>query len=98
MNIPQRKFALVYQSGIANVFEVECLNLKDFGREAKRLVQADFKTAESFARGLATGGHIVASFHCNMAGEIKNFDWSDDMDNALWREQMSPVEQRKCEI
>lgn len=41
----RRRFFLVYQAGIANVFEVKSLNLANYGRDAKRVYQADFRTA-----------------------------------------------------
>ena len=50
------KVVLVYQAGIANVFEVDSLNLSDYGREARRLLQGDFRTCEAFARGCGAAG------------------------------------------
>ena len=52
---------LVYQAGIANVFSVTCFNASPFGRDAKRLIQSDFRTCESFALGLASAGVHVAT-------------------------------------
>ena len=71
---------LVYQAGIANVFQVDCLNLADYGREAKRLYQGDFKSAYSFAKGLQTAGVCVKTAACNMAGDIAQQLWSEDLD------------------
>jgi len=85
------KAVLVYQAGIANVFEVSCFNLSPFGREAKRLMQADFRSCESFARGLATAGVKVGSVYCNQAGEVSESHWSDDLDSAPFSDRFRPV-------
>jgi hypothetical protein len=82
---------LVYQAGIANVFEVDCLNFSNFGRNAKRLLQSDFRTCESFARGLAYAGYFVASASCNQAGDIVDSQWSDDLENAPFSDKFNPV-------
>lgn len=82
---------LVYQAGIANVFAVECLNLAPFGREAKRLLQSDFRTAEMFARGLGTAGVTVRTAACNQAGDIINAHWSEDLDEQPFSESFRPV-------
>lgn len=81
---------LVYQAGIANVFAVECFNSNPFGRNAKRLLQADFRSCENFARGLGTAGVQVASAGCNMAGNVVNQPWSWS-DFGPFRDQASPV-------
>jgi len=73
--------ALVYQGGIANVFSVDCFNLADYGREAKRLIQSDFHTCENFARGLAAAGVIVKVVGCNRAGDITRATWSDNTED-----------------
>ena len=86
-----RKAVLVYQGGIANVFAVESFNMADFGRDARRLLQADFRSCEWFARGLAAAGAKIASAHCNMAGDITHQPWSDDLDSAPFREEQRPV-------
>jgi cytosine/uracil/thiamine/allantoin permease len=86
-----RRAVLVYQAGIANVFAVESFNMADYGREARRLLQYDFRTCEAFARGLAVAGVLVASAHCNMAGDIARAQWSEDLDAAPFSEQFRPV-------
>jgi hypothetical protein len=83
---------LVYQAGIANVFEVECFNMCDFGRDARRILQADFRTCESFARGLAHAGYAVASAACNEAGDISKSDnWTVDLESAPFFDKFYPV-------
>ena len=86
-----RKAVLVYQAGIANVFAVDCFNLNPFGRNAKRLLQGAFSSCEWFAKGLAAAGVKVATVHCNMAGDITNQIWSEDLDSAPFRESFHPV-------
>jgi hypothetical protein len=82
---------LVYQAGIANVFEVDCFNLNPAGRVAKRLMQGDFRGCECFARGLRAAGVIVTTVHCNMAGDIADQPWSDDLSAAPFDDRFHPV-------
>ena len=86
-NEPEEKRAvLVYQAGIANVFQVECFNFAGVSgidaEERKRMLQSDFRTCEAFARGLAAAGWLIASAHCNVAGDCKNQRWSANLDEA----------------
>lgn len=92
-----KRFMLVYQEGIANVFEVDCFNLSDFGRNAKRLMQGDFKQCENFAKGLAYGGNRVHVAHCNQAGDIANSTWSADLDNAPFCDKFALVRCVDCD-
>lgn len=85
------KAVLVYQAGIANVFSVSSFNLSDYGRDAIRLLQADFRTCESFARGLAAAGVVVRSAACNQAGDIIRSTWSEDFDAQPFSEKFRPV-------
>lgn len=82
---------LVYQAGFANVFAVESLNLSDFGRDARRLLQADFRSCEWFARGLAAAGVTVRTAACNQAGDIINAHWSEELDAQPFSESFRPV-------
>jgi hypothetical protein len=77
-----KRAMLVYQAGIANVFEVTSFNLCDYGRDAKRLLQSDFHTCIAFSRGMAKAGAIVRTAYCNQAGDIVNSKWYEDFDNA----------------
>lgn len=86
-----RNAVLVYQAGIANVFEVEAFNMADYGRDAKRLLQADFRSCEMFARGLAAAGFKVATAHCNQAGDITHAHWSENLDEAPFSDKFRPV-------
>ena len=83
--------ALVYQAGLANVFQVDSFNLSDYGREAKRLMQGAFTSCEMVARGLEIGGTIIRSFHCNQAGDITHARWDADLSNAPFRASMAQV-------
>lgn len=82
---------LVYQAGIANVFMVECANLAPFGREAKRLMQGDFRTCEAYARGLADAGVYVHSAACNRAGDIRDEQWTYDLDSQPFSNKFRPM-------
>ena len=71
---------LVYQAGIANVFDVQCLNLSSYGRDARRLYQGDFSGALAFVRGAAAAGAVVRTAACNEAGDIADRTWTEDLD------------------
>ena len=73
--------ALVYQAGIANVFEMPS---KD------RLIQADFRSCEYFCRGLIAAGVNVKIWSCNMVGDIKSQIWAVGLDDCPFREQAHP--------
>lgn len=82
---------LVYQAGLANVFQVDSFNLCDFGREAKRLLQSDFRSCEWFARGLVADGAKVTTVACNMAGDITHQKWNDDLQAQPFSTSFSPI-------
>lgn len=86
-----KKYALIYQAGIANVFEVETLNLNKEGRNAKRILQSDFRSCENFCEGLKHAGGYVYSAYCNMAGDINLFDWKEKLENVPFSESFHPV-------
>lgn len=75
-----KKIVLVYQAGIANVFEVDSFNLSEYGREARRLMQTDFRTAEVYCQGRADAGDTVKAATCNMAGDIALQSWTQDFE------------------
>jgi len=82
---------LVYQAGIANVFTVAAFNLSDYGRDASRVFQGDFRTAEAIARGMQIAGVCVKSVACNQAGDIIRATWSDDLDAQPFSDSFRPV-------
>ena len=81
MSKPIRKAMLVYQAGIANVFEVVSFNLSDYGRAAKRLMQNDFRTCENYVRGLRDAGCSIQIAACNQAGDITHAKWTADLES-----------------
>lgn len=85
------KAMLVYQAGIANVFWVESFNLADYGREARRLIQGDFRTCETYAHGLQAAGAVVRTAACNRAGDIARELWTDDLDAQPFSDKFRPV-------
>lgn len=82
---------LVYQAGIANLFEVDCFNLASYGRSAKRIYQGDFKTAEAIAYGAGIAGGIVRTAACNMAGDISECTWTTNLEEQPFSEKFRPV-------
>ncbi len=86
-----RKAVLVYQAGIANVFTVKSFNAADFGRDAWRVAQADFRTCEAFAAGLAFAGYKVATMACNQAGDITHSQWSENLHEQPFSDKFHPV-------
>jgi hypothetical protein len=82
---------LVYQAGIANVFQVESFNMANYGRDARRLLQSDFRTCEAFARGLVAAGVRVTSAACNRAGDVADAPWSEDLDEQPFSDKFCPV-------
>ncbi len=80
---------LVYQAGIANVFAVTSFNLSDYGRDARRLLQSDFSTCVSFARGLQVAGVNVKIAACNQAGDIAKSTWTDDLDSQPFSDKFA---------
>lgn len=88
---PERRFMVVYQGGIANVFEVESFNLSDYGRDARRIMQADFRSCEIYAAGLGYMGALVHSVYCNEAGDVTHSHWDDNLDNAPFHADFHPI-------
>lgn len=95
------RFWLVYQAGIANVFQVENFNLAHdticpgvgtgTGRKARRVYQGDFRTAESIAYGCGLAGALVMTSACNQAGDIQNAQWTDDLESQPFADKFHPV-------
>lgn len=83
--------ALVYQAGIANVFALGAMSLDAVQRDARRLLQSDFRTCEAYARGLKDAGVVVTTAACNKAGEIKDAEWSINLDEQPFSEKFHPV-------
>ena len=91
-----KRAILVYQGGIANVFEIR--DTPEHVANAtyrKRLLQSDFRTCESFARGLACAGVEVSSMACNQAGDIAGAQWGL-LGDGPFRDKMNPVTSKEC--
>lgn len=88
-----RVFALVYQAGIANVFECRTANYGTFGRDAKQLLQSDFRTCEAFVRGLleASDKSLAFTAQCNRAGDIVDQLWSENLNDAPFSNEFRPM-------
>ena len=84
-----KRFMLVYQAGIANVFQVKSFNLSDFGRNAKRIYQGDFRTAEAIGKGIQAAGGLLRIAGCNMAGDITKARWTEDLDSLPFSESFA---------
>jgi hypothetical protein len=83
---------LVYQGGIANLFRVDQHTLQPDGRNAKRILQSDFRTCQDYARGMRYAGAIVKTAGCNRAGDIVNLEWTDDLGSLPFSELLYRVE------
>jgi hypothetical protein len=86
-----QRAVLVYQGGIANVFRVKSFNLSDYGRDAERLLQSDFRHCEHFAHGLAAAGVHVGTAACNEAGDIAHSKWTRELDAVPFSRDFHPV-------
>lgn len=60
---------LVYQNGLANVFEN-----KGDGFE-RRVLQDSFRVCELFCRGAQHAGAEIKVFHCDRAGDLAGENW-----------------------
>lgn len=82
--------ALVYQAGIANVFEVNSFNAAPNERKAKRLLQHAFHPCEWFTRGMMEAGATVRVFSCNRAGDIAHVPWAEGLEDCPFRDSAKP--------
>ena len=64
-----RNIALVYQNGIANVFEIEAPG------KVRRLLQHAYSPCEWYAQGLRDAGNNLSVFYSDDAGDIANSYW-----------------------
>ncbi len=95
-----RYIALVYQAGIANVFELTCRhdleNPEARTGPAKRLLLHAFQPCIWFVRGMAGWPEefLVRTFACNRAGDIKEAPWTAGLDDCPFRDNAVVVESR----
>lgn len=78
-----RRFALVYQCGIANVFE--CL---PEGR--KRVYQGSYQQGEDICRGILLAGVSVHVYHCDLAGDCDLQPWQTGRGELFGRSKRPP--------
>lgn len=88
MNTPTRKAMLIYQGGIANVFEVSEID-PAYCMHTKRIMQSDFRGCANFCRGLVYAGFEVRTCVYNMAGDISEQLWSWDLDTAPFNDEFT---------
>jgi hypothetical protein len=83
-----RKFVLVYQVGIANVFERTADGVT-------RKMQHAYRPCEDFARGLLAADCAVDVMHCDVAGDVASFadEWKPGK-GSLWEESKHPPRTR----
>ena len=81
--------AIVYQGGIANVFEMDRTGLPMI-RPIRRLEQGAFVTCENVTRGLMLAGVSVRIYSCNMAGDVTDQDWTQGLSDCPFREDANP--------
>jgi hypothetical protein len=86
----KRMIALVYQAGLANVFELNAFTNAAEERKAKRLLQHAFQPCEWYARGMMEAGYAVRVYSCNRAGDITNALWTDGMEDCPFRFHANP--------
>ena len=88
----ESRVLLVYQAGIANVFEVDCFNMRASGRVTKRIRQGSFRECEVYCQGLADAGVTVKTVGCNQPGDITNMNWTDDLESLPFNDEFRPVD------
>jgi hypothetical protein len=71
-DMPAKQVTLVYQAGIANVFETSVPD------GPIRLLQADFRSCEWFVRGIKAAGLPCFYAWCNQPGDITLQKWNYD--------------------
>lgn len=82
---------LVYQAGMANVFAVNSITTAPADRNARRLLQCDFRSCEWYANGLLAAGATVATAACNTAGDTADIEWSFDLLDQPFSSDFRPV-------
>ena len=82
-------YFLVYQAGIANVFKADVRHENSFNNH-RSIGQSDFKSAESFCRGLREAGATVKVAWDNSAGDITANLWHfSNFQNAPFNDKFS---------
>ncbi len=89
----RRNYALVYQCGIANVFRVTQAECEGSSPHYERIVQADYRSAEWFCRGVLEAGADVSVWHSDVAGDVMLCPcgpWQEGP-GGLWRDKKAPA-------
>lgn len=86
-----QKFWLIYQYGIANLYRVKDFVPERASREAQRVYQGDFQTAEAMARGAGLAGAIIRSGCCMSAGDASLMNWHLNPAENPFRDCAKPV-------
>lgn len=84
------KFALVYQTGIANVFMLR----DDAGtiyEPPRRVMQHAFLPCRYYAEGLAAAGAEVRTYSCNVAGDCAAVEWTVGTEGTPFRDSRDCV-------
>jgi len=85
------KLVLVYQVGIANIFQIQS------DGKFKRILQASFKECEWFMRGAQFAGADVDVAGCNMAGDIINQAWTRNLDSLPFSDKFGCAWMQKAD-
>lgn len=75
------KLVLVYQAGIANVFQIQS------DGKFKRVLQASFIECEWFMRGAQHAGADVDVAGCNRAGDIIDAAWTRNLESLPFHDK-----------
>ncbi len=79
------KLAIVYQAGLANVFEVT--NFKKPFR-MRRVLQGSFAECERFCQGAEYMGAEIKAFSRNVAGDVSLHAWKEGIEDCPFREKI----------
>ena len=93
-----KHYALVYQAGVANIFEMSPWEESETDHnldnsvscDKKRVLQHSFIACEWYCRGLRQAGKTVRVYWCNEAGDIQNSVWwHDNFCNAPFNDKFA---------
>ena len=82
-------FALVYQCGIANLFDITRVDALGRDTGIVRVYQGDYRGAESIANGAILVGAKVIVWHSDVTGDCTQAQWLQGAGD-LWAESKNP--------
>lgn len=85
--IGRKLFALVYQTGIANVFERN-------ENDDKRVFQGDYRGAEMVCQEILLSGGSLEIYHCDETGDVNCAARWEPGIGELWAEHKNPPQAR----